>query len=167
MEEKEFRQRVMPLQCKMYTIALRLGMAPDDAVDAVQETLLKLWRARGGIPEQDAGLNAYCMTALRNECISFLRRRKEIYSLDDIDGKELKTHPGVHSFESEEEKNRIKQFIESLPEGQRIVIKLSSYDGYEIQEISEATGYSLSNVRQLLSRGRKRLRVLLNEANCR
>ncbi|MDE6027304.1 MAG: RNA polymerase subunit sigma-70, partial [Muribaculaceae bacterium] len=51
MEEKEFRQKVMPLQRMMYALALKLGLPPDDAADAVQETQLRLWRGREGLPE--------------------------------------------------------------------------------------------------------------------
>ena len=38
MTEQEFRQRVLPLQRLMYGVALKMGMPPDDAADAVQET---------------------------------------------------------------------------------------------------------------------------------
>ncbi|MDE5870186.1 MAG: sigma-70 family RNA polymerase sigma factor [Muribaculaceae bacterium] len=158
MEEKEFRQRVMPLQRRMYAMALKLGMPPDDAADAVQETQLKLWRGKAGIPDDSGGLTAYCLTALRNECISFLRKKKELSSLDSLNmvGIEPETVDII------EPQKRIEILIDTLPEGQKKVIRLSSFGGYEIQEISEATGFTPGNVRQLLSRGRKRLRDLLN-----
>ena len=41
MTEKEFRQRVVPLQRLMYGLALKMGMPPDDAADVVQETQIK------------------------------------------------------------------------------------------------------------------------------
>ena len=59
MGEKEFRQKVLPLQRMMYALALKIGLPPDDAADAVQETMLKLWRGREGIPEEPRQLHAW------------------------------------------------------------------------------------------------------------
>lgn len=84
MTEKEFRQRIVPLQRLMYSVALRMGMPPDDAADVVQETQVKLWRYRDRIPEDDGELRLYSMTALRRECISMLRSRKSSVGIDEV-----------------------------------------------------------------------------------
>ena len=123
MEEKEFRQRVMPLQRRMYAMALRLGIPPDDAADAVQETQLKLWRGKAGIPDDSGGMTAYCLTAMRNECISFLRKKKDLSTLESAGaiGIEPDTVDVI------EPQRRIEILIDSLPEGQKRVIRLSSF----------------------------------------
>lgn len=76
MTEKEFRQRVLPLQRLMYGLALKMGMPPDDAADVVQETQIKLWRHRVDIPDDDGALRMYSLSTLRRECITMMRRRK-------------------------------------------------------------------------------------------
>lgn len=159
MEEKEFRQKVMPLQRLMYSLALRLGLPPDDAADAVQETQLKLWRGREGIPEDMPGMKAYCITSIRNECLSLLRRKKETSPIETATG--LRAETEISDVEAKDTRRRMEQFIDSLPEGQRRVIRLSSFGEYDVMEISEATGFTPGNVRQLLSRARKRLRELV------
>ena len=158
MEEKEFRQKVMPLQRRMYAVALKLGMPPDDAADAVQETQLKLWRGREGIPEKPGALTAYCMVSLRNECISILRKRRDQSPLDQAG--QIIGETGPEAVEMRDTRRHIEQLIDLLPEGQQRVIRLSSFGEFDVPEIVEATGYSAGNVRQLLSRGRKRLREL-------
>lgn len=75
MTEKEFRQRVLPLQRLMYGLALKMGMPPDDAADVVQETQIKLWRHRVDIPDDDGALRMYSLSTLRRECITMMRRR--------------------------------------------------------------------------------------------
>ena len=65
MTEKEFRQRVLPLQRLMYGLALKMGMPPDDAADVVQETQIKLWRHRVDIPDDDGALRMYSLSTLR------------------------------------------------------------------------------------------------------
>ncbi|MDE6409183.1 MAG: sigma-70 family RNA polymerase sigma factor [Muribaculaceae bacterium] len=163
MEEKEFRQRVMPLQRLMYALALRLGLPPDDAADAVQETQLKLWRGREGIPEDPPALKAYCMTSIRNECLSVMRRRKETSPIETANAVGAETD--IADVEIKDTRRRMEQFIDSLPDGQRRVIRLSSFGEYDIMEISEVTGFTPGNVRQLLSRARKRLREMVSELN--
>lgn len=161
MEEKEFRQKVMPLRRLMFSMALRLGMPPDDASDVVQETQLKLWRCRENIPPEVSACKAYCMRAVRNEAITFLRRCKDAEPLEAAP--DLRANEDPYSVEHRDTQSRIETLIDSLPEGQRRVIRLSSFGGFEITEIVEATGFTPGNVRQLLSRGRKRLRELLDK----
>ena len=162
MEEKEFRQKVMPLQRMMYALALKLGLPPDDAADAVQETQLRLWRGREGLPEDPPAMKAYCMIAIKNECLSVIRRRRETTPIEDALGVKAETDAG--EIEAKDTRRRMEQLIDSLPDGQRRVIRLSSFGEFDVMEISDATGFTPGNVRQLLSRGRKRLRELFGQS---
>lgn len=162
MTEKEFRQRVLPLQRLMYGIALRMGMPPDDAAEAVQETQIRLWRYRESIPDGGAELRSYSMTAMRRECIEMLRRRK--YSVDIDELSECQAPEESSSTEYRDTRQRIETLIDSLPPGQCKVVRLSSFGGLDNAQIAEVTGQTESNVRQLLSRGRRRLRELLNKS---
>lgn len=163
MTEKEFRQRVMPLQRLMYGLALRMGMPPDDAADVVQETQIKLWRHRAEIPDADGAMRLYSITALRRECISMMRRRKLAVTLDEAT--EFKAPDSSASTEYRDTLHRIEFLIDSLPPGQCKVVRLSSFGGLDNSEIAEATGLSEANVRQLLSRGCRRLRELMIDNN--
>ena len=46
MELKEFKITVLPLRAKLLNYARKLTDEPEDAEDAVQEVLLKLWNKR-------------------------------------------------------------------------------------------------------------------------
>ena len=46
MELKQFKISVLPLRNKLLNYARKLTESPDDAEDAVQEVLLKLWNKR-------------------------------------------------------------------------------------------------------------------------
>lgn len=159
MEEKEFREKVMPLQRLMYSLALKTGLPPDDAADAVQETQLRLWRGREGLPDTDSALKAYCLTAIRNEVFTLYRRRKPALPIDDAAG--MTSTQSEDAAEAADTKVYLERIIETLPEGQQRVIRMSGFGGYEVAEISDATGFSPGNVRQLLSRARKKLREAL------
>ena len=159
MDEKEFRIRVVPLQRLMYSMALKSGMPPDDAADALQETLLRLWRSRDSIPDDPPALRAYCLTTLRNECVTVIRKRRDADPLDKAIA--FKAPPESETAESRDTLNRIETLMDTLPESQRQVVRMSSFGEFSITEISEATGFTPGNVRQLLSRARKRLRQMI------
>ncbi|MDE7403236.1 MAG: sigma-70 family RNA polymerase sigma factor [Muribaculaceae bacterium] len=157
MEEKEFRQRVIPLQRLMYSLALKLGLPPADAADAVQEAQLNLWRSREKIPASDRESRAYSMAAVRNECIQWYRRRRPTEPIETVNETVIGSSPGNEA-EERDTRRYVEKAIEKLPSGQREVIRLSGLGGLAAEEISEATGISPANVRQLLSRGRRKLR---------
>lgn len=160
MIEKEFRERVVPLQRLMYGIALRMGIPPDDAADTVQETLIRLWRHRDGIPLQPGETRLYCLGAFRNECLTWLRRKRAAVPLEEAGAIAADDSPQT---EYRDTRRRIEVLIDTLPGGQREVIRLSGFCGLDNHEIAEATGQTENNVRQLLSRGRRRLRELLDK----
>ena len=162
MEENEVRKRVMTLQRLMFSVAVKTGLPSDDAADVVQETQLRLWRGRQGLPSDSAQLKAYCLTALRNCCISWLRNKRDCLSLEDLpENKYMATPTDV---EDKDTRRYIEKAIDSLPPAQREVLKLSSLAGFDNIEIVEATGIKPDNVRQLISRGRRRLKeIFLND----
>jgi RNA polymerase sigma-70 factor, ECF subfamily len=53
--------------------------------------------------------------------------------------------------------------LRTLPERQRVVLVLRYYAGYSVREIAEIVGSTAATVRVHLSRGRRRLRDLLEE----
>lgn len=160
MEEPQFRGRIMSLQRLMYSVALRMGITSEEAADIVQNTLLRLWRNRNGIPDDEIRARAYCMAALRNECVSSMRRSRETEPIETAVS--IKAPPPNETTESRDTRRYIERIIDTLPEGQQTVIRMSSFGQFSVAEISEATGQTPENVRQLLSRARKRLRQLMD-----
>ena len=65
MELKQFKISVLPLRNKLLNYARKLTESPDDAEDAVQEVLLKLWNKRLEL-EQYRSIEAFAMTMTHN-----------------------------------------------------------------------------------------------------
>ena len=57
---------------------------------------------------------------------------------------------------------RIETLIDRLPANQREVLRMTAFERFDSRQISKATGQGEGNVRQLLSRGRRRLRELID-----
>ena len=83
MTTEEFIHDIIPLQPAMQRMAEQILRNSDDAADAVQETLARLWhrRFRLGLVKDKRG---YCLNALRNECISMLRHRRPTVDINTL-----------------------------------------------------------------------------------
>lgn len=161
MKEEEFRKHVMPLRGRMYGLAIRLGLAPEDAADVVQDSLLKLWRLGRALPPDIQRLQGYCMATVRNNALSFLTSNASRLSNTDIKSVDVAAETDHSRYESKEEEARICRMIDSLPDMMGMAIRLSAFAELDNKEIATRMGTSEGNVRQLLSRGRKKLKELL------
>lgn len=144
----------MPLYPQLFTVATAiLGNNSDDAADAVQDTMVKLWNTGDALSDIRQP-QAYAISVLRTTVIDMLRRRHPVDTLDEsISITEI---PASDT----ESAAFLEHIISNLPASQQEVIKLSAFAGMSSHEIAQATGLTDGNVRQLLSRGRKKIKEL-------
>lgn len=157
MELKEFKIQVLPLRSKISGLARKLlSEHPADADDAVQEVMMKLWDKRADL-DNCHNIEAFVMTMTHHTCIDMERVRKIAVSTDDIQLSE--TDMSLERLvELKDEVQIVRQIIETLPELQRITIRMKDVEGYENEEIAEITGSNVETVRSNLSRARKKVR---------
>jgi len=60
---------------KLFRFAFRLLQSIEEAEDAVQDVMAGIWAKRAEWPQWNS-IEAYCMTATRNNCLDRLRRRR-------------------------------------------------------------------------------------------
>ena len=158
MNVEDFKIQVLPLQDKLYSFSPRFLGDSEDAKDAVQEVLIKLWKLRDSL-ENYRSILAFAMTVTRNHCLDRIKARRTV-PLDDnkvYAGQVVNTTPG-DILERKDLTEKIKRIIGELPENQRSVIHLRDIDGFDNQEIGEIMSMDVNNVRVLLSRARKKVR---------
>ena len=158
MDGQFIKSKVIPCGRRMFAIAMATLRSREDAEDAVQDGMARLWEHRADFDRADSP-EAYAATVIRHICIDRLRNAKDHSNLSEI--AEPAEPPDDH--EGRESLAIISRMIISLPENQQRILKLSSFGGYSNQEIATMTGLSDENVRQLLSRARKKLRELFQE----
>lgn len=149
-----FRRKIIPLYKPMYAAAAAILGDRDEAADAVQDAMERLWQARETLGSVQS-LPAYCMTVLRRVAVDRIRRRRPAEPIDGI--VEPAVPPDCNSGETADIINRI---IATLPPNQQAVIRLSAFYQRSNDEIAAQTGLSNENVRQLLSRARRRIREI-------
>lgn len=153
----------MPLTEQMYLKALSILRDSDDAADVVQEALTNLWQIRDKLDTID-NLGGYCIFTARNIALDRTRRHVETTGLDTTAAYEdVRTNETSRRLDDSDELKRVLALMGQLPESQQRVIRLNAIDGYDSTEIARITGFTLSNVRQLLSRGRQKLRQLYRQ----
>jgi RNA polymerase sigma-70 factor, ECF subfamily len=160
MNAETFKQVFLPYHQKLFRIAYRLVGNAECAEDMLQDSFIKLWEKREQLV-QVANTEAFAIVTLKNTCLDYLRKQKEDFQLFEQDVPEAYSLP--EQIEYHDEAQRVKQYLSRLPQSQQTVMKLKHWDGLTDEEIEQATGYSLGNIRVLLSRGRTSVREHFNK----
>lgn len=157
MELKQFKITVLPLRDKLLNYARKLTESPDDAEDAVQEVLLKLWNKRLEL-EQYRSIEAFAMTMTHNLCMDLWRTRHTAdVSLELVKDANAGQSP-ERLLEIKDEIRLMREIIDSLPTLQRTIMRMKDIEEYETEEIASITGCNPEAIRSNLSRARKRVR---------
>ncbi|HEU4393547.1 MAG TPA: RNA polymerase sigma factor [Solirubrobacterales bacterium] len=141
----------------LYRYSLAIVGNPQDAQDALQNTMVKVLRALPG-EERQIELKPWLYRIAHNESIELLRRRRPTEQLDP----EQATR-GSGLAEDAEARERLRRLIsdlEQLPERQRGALVMRELAGLEFAEIGAALGTSAAVARQTLYEARLGLRQM-------
>lgn len=152
MTDTEFERIALKYGDMLYRVAFNYLKSREDSEDAVQNTLIRLYRCRRDFDSEEH-LRAWLIRVVINESKRILSRRNrraevslesvanELYA--DADNREL--------------------FIELMRLKPRdgTVLYLYYFEGYRTEEIAKMMSRSDAAVRQMLSRARKQLRTQL------
>lgn len=154
---EEFKRRFVPLQQMLYREAFKVLGDRFEAEDAVQNLYVKLWEQKEEIGHI-VSPEAYCRTMLRHICIDRWRR---IRARDgDVEFVEETSEANAPpDAEGEATAEYLEHFLSTLPQRQRQVMRMTM-TGNRTEEIAEATGLTVGNVKVIVSRIRKRFREL-------
>lgn len=156
MELKEFETTVLPLRERMLIVAQRMLTDSQDAEDAVQEALIRLWQSKGVLTDHP-NVGGYAMQTVKNVCLNKIKARKQNVPLDQMPpDADLRT-PYMQT-ELNDSAAIIQQIISQLPALQQLVITMRDMEEYEMDEIARIAGSNVAAVKVNLSRARKRVR---------
>lgn len=156
MTDSERRQRVEELVLRhgdmVYRLAYQNTGSTSDAEDVMQEVFLSLLTKDAPL-DDDVHIRYWLVRVTLNRCHNLMTtaRRKRTVPLDEA----------LHLYAPENES--ILSDVMQLPPKYRSVIYLHYYEGYSIAEIADLMRVKPNTVGSWLSRGRKRLRLILEE----
>ena len=164
MKHKEFVDIVMPFKDKMYRLAKRLLVSREEAEDATQEVLLKLWRNKESFKEYK-NVEAFSMTMTKNFCLDRLKS-KQAQNLKIVHSNYQDNNTSLQKqVENNDSVNWVAKIIEELPEQQKIIIQLRDIEEYEYDEIAKVVDMNPTDIRVALSRARKTIREKLTNTH--
>ncbi len=135
----------------------------DDARDLLAETIMEAWQAFPKLRDAQA-FPKFCLTIARRTAASFWRRKQRFKPNDNSDiWMELiaeTTPPDVRS-----DIQHLHAALKQLPRKQREAVVLFDLNGFNLKEIQDIQGGSLSGVKSRLRRGRSELATILGVAS--
>lgn len=155
----EFREKILPQGRRLYAIAWRFLNSREEAEDAVQEVMMKLWQERAGLERRD-NLEAWCTAVTRNCCIDILRRKKSVMfgEMDRVTGEPESVTDPVAAADNSEAAKMISVIVGRMKEPYRSALILRDMEGYSYEEAAKVMNTSVNALRTALSRARKAVR---------
>ncbi|TDT45547.1 RNA polymerase sigma-70 factor (ECF subfamily) [Maribacter spongiicola] len=162
MKQTEFLNIVLPFKDKLYRLAKRLLVSTEEAEDATQEILIKLWSKKNKM-ESYNNVEAFAMTMTKNFCLDRLKS-KQAGNLKLVHSNYTDASTSLQSeLEAKDSINWVERIMAELPEQQKMVLQLRDVEQYEYEEIEKLLDMKPTAIRVALSRARKTVREKLME----
>jgi len=149
-----------------YTLALRIAKNHEDAEEIAQDAFLKAYHSLNSF-KQESKFSTWLYKIIYNTAISRFRKKHiESFSLEETATAETYTEEridGLDALHQKERKRIISEAISRLKEEEGVVMTLFYLSENNIREIEKITGFSNSNIKILLHRGRKKLLLELKK----
>jgi RNA polymerase sigma factor (sigma-70 family) len=156
-DERAFAAIFRRYHQSLYRFCLAIVGNPEDAQDALQNTMIKVLRALPG-EERKIELKPWLYRIAHNESIDLLRRRRETAQLDVEE-----VAPGYGLSENVETRERLRGLLadlRELPDRQREVLVMRELSGLDFDEIGAALETTGAVARQTLYEARQSLRQM-------
>ena len=136
--------------------AAGMSLSREDTEEIVSDTFVCLWQNAGRIDQEKGGIRPYLAAIARNLAFKRLGRQRPCESLDEV---EIADDSGAA--DELVERETLWGAVMALGEpDSELFVRYYRY-GQTLQEIAGATGLKLSTVKTKLSRGRKKLKTIL------
>lgn len=168
-DERSFETLILSCKGKAYNIALRYMRNEDDALDAVQESFIKIFRSLESFHE-DSKFDTWVYRIVVNTCNDLLRKRKHRQEepLEYETADETKAFVSIASAEmtpeeyflQEEQKNYVMDCLNQLSKEHREILILRDLQGFSYEETAELLACSVGTVKSRISRARMKLKEI-------
>ena len=162
MNQSDFMTVINPFKDRVYRMARRLLVSNEEAEDATQEVLVRLWNSRDRLEKYNS-VEALAITITKKYCLDQLKSKRATemrivhtnYS-DSEAGADRKA-------EDRDSWSWVEKIMDSLPEQQKMIVQLRDVEQYEFEEIAKMMDMNETAIRVALSRARKTIREELTK----
>jgi RNA polymerase sigma factor (sigma-70 family) len=149
MTQTDFTKLVMPFKDKVFRLAKRLLVSREEAEDATQEILMKLWKNKEKIAEYK-NVEAFSMTMTKNFCLDRLKS-KQAQNLKIVHSNYEDNNTSLEKqLEARDSVDWVSKIIEELPDQQKIILQLRDIEEYDFDEIAKVVDMNPTAIRVAL-----------------
>lgn len=141
-------------QDKFYRVAFSYCKSKEDALDIVQDTILKALKSYKSI-RTEAYLSTWFYRILINTSISHLRKRKDLISIEGINEASYEDQEFIDLYDA----------IDSLSPSEKTLIILRFFEDLKLLDIAEILEININTVKTRLYKILKKLKLELEVAN--
>lgn len=160
-------------QVKIINIAFRMLSSQEDALDAAQETFIKVYKGINSF-KGTSSFSTWIYRICTNVCNDILRKRMKSLghiSLDDDDGDDEAPKTDIadtsptpeQAYELSERQKLVQEGINKLSDEYKKVIILYDIEGLSYEDISKILGCPIGTIKSRLNRARNNLKKILSE----
>jgi RNA polymerase sigma-70 factor (ECF subfamily) len=161
-----FRYIVDRHKTSAFNLAFRICGNNEEAEELAQDSFLKAYRSLPGF-KMKSSFATWLYRIVYNTAISHVRiKKKGVLSLDDFpaDATDFISNNSSEEEAEKEYRNSIVNFaLQKINEDERGLISLFYYEELNIEEISEITGISKSNIKVKLFRARQKMQEIIEK----
>lgn len=157
MNQQEYLKIVSPFKDRVFRLAKRLLVSTEEAEDATQEVLVRLWNNRNKLGGYTS-VEALAMTITKNYCLDQLKSKRAT-EMRIVHSNFTDREAGLQQqAEDRDSWNWVEKIIATLPEQQRMIVQMRDIEEYEFEDIAKIMDMNETAVRVALSRARKVIR---------
>lgn len=156
-----FSLLVTAYQDMAITLAYQIVLNHADAEDVAQDAFIKAYTSINSF-KGNARFSTWLYRIVVNTALNKQKRYKLTYVEEPAELQDKAVAVSFAGFQNQEQKKFIRQALLRLSEAERICITLYYLNEMSIAEVESITGFTVSNIKLLLYRGRKHLYSELN-----
>jgi RNA polymerase sigma-70 factor, ECF subfamily len=162
-----FEQLVIRYERRVFTLALKLLGAMDDAQDATQEVFLRAFKYIHRFDVRKP-IRPWLMQMTVNVCRNIGRNRQRRWTtFSDVTADDVptaaKTGDPHNGFAEQQERQMLWKALNDLPEKERMAVVLRDIEGLSTTEVAHILHSSETTVRSQVSRARVRMKTAIDQ----
>jgi len=156
--EKQFIDQIQSMRDRIFRVTKRILISKEEAEDATQEVIIKLWNMDQENRSSFKNIEAYSITMAKNYCLDRLKSKQaQVLTLNE----QLSTRQSnslIKQIQASDEMSWVAKIIDALPEKERLIIQLREIEQYDFDQIASLLEIPEGTVRVYLSRTRKKIK---------
>lgn len=164
-EWRNFAILVDKYETKVFNYVNYLMNNREDAEEMVQDTFVKAYRSLSQF-RGDAAFSTWLIRIAHRNCLTHFRKKAPLnVSLENVTNSSAgnMVHSPTKSLHLDDRQQVLNRALAQLKPDERSAVTLFYYQELSLQEICDVTDLTLSNVKILLHRSRKKLLEILKE----